>query len=45
MTRIKDRLEGIKTSPEKVAWQVNKSYEEHKNAWKNQSTKPPKDSS
>ena len=24
---------------------MNKSYEEHKNAWKNQSTKPPKDSS
>ena len=45
MTRNKARLEGIKTSLKKVARQVNKSYEEHKNAWRNQSTKPPKDSS
>ena len=44
MTRNKARLEGIKTSLKKVARQVNKSYEEHKNAWRNQSTKPPKDS-
>ena len=45
MTMNKARLEGIKTSPEMVARQVNKTYEEHKNAWRNQSTKSPKDSS
>ena len=32
MTRNKVRLEGIKTSSKEVARQVNKSYEEHRNA-------------
>ena len=45
MTSNKARLEGIKTSPEMVARQVTKTYEKHKNAWRNQSTKSPKDSS
>ena len=45
MTRNKARLEGIKTSLKKVARQVNKTYEKHKNVWRNQLTKPPKDSS
>nr|XP_023917825.1 uncharacterized protein LOC112029377 [Quercus suber] len=44
LTMNKARMEGIKNNPEQVARQVYKTYEEHKNAWRNQSNKPPKDS-
>ena len=43
MSRNKARVEGIKTTPIELARQVNKSFEEHKQAWKFQSKNSSKD--
>ena len=43
MSRNKAQVEGIKITPVELARQVNKSFEEHKQAWKIQSKNSSKD--